>query len=453
LNNQHIKSKKTKSQVRVYGDFIQTMRKKAIREQIVVEKDDPGRNVITFPNEKLGNKYDVNKAFVSHGVLIRDGQAYHNLHLEHLIMLDKHPLDKFKALKVDEAVDENIQGYYSSKTRVKGKMMDKAIPISHDNCQEFADQFLSEFSWSPRFFMHDGTLGSHAPCGNKVRFITNDTTTAIYVQQLLHSVSPDFENYLPETLIYHAPDLHLPKSSGPGILFVNHRGDDIFDLFTPDMLELISPEEKESMLKSHRMQIILAGIKSLDTIRDVLLASSTFFHTEAGGAAVRASTIMVDGKSVLVFNDTDIFSTGAMSKNLFSQDHSTLLLDGIIRTFNGVHFKASRNSDEATFSPSKGDIVSGRYIYQPMSRLTRQQVAPKPSAIFNVNYNYKQKTETNPVEKLTIGTNSKSSLVTFQSEQDQNSLWEEVTKGIPCFDTVLKRADQLEEEIRRVLKQ
>ena len=44
-----------------------------------------------------------------------------------------------------------------------------------------------------------------------------------------------------------------------------------------------------------------------------MLASSNFFHTLRGGAAVNASTLMIDGKSVLVFNNTDVFGTGVLN--------------------------------------------------------------------------------------------------------------------------------------------
>eukprot|EP01129_Flabellula_baltica_P003477 TRINITY_DN13233_c0_g1_i1.p1 TRINITY_DN13233_c0_g1~~TRINITY_DN13233_c0_g1_i1.p1 ORF type:complete len:452 (+),score=108.99 TRINITY_DN13233_c0_g1_i1:42-1397(+) len=430
----------SKGAKRNYSDYRASLRKQRIREQIKV-KTDADIHGISFPDQRLGNNYDLNKTFVKHGVLVREGDAFHNLHSGHLLMFTE-KIDESRSAVVESAPLDAVQQICTDRT--KEGSLEGMTKIDIKKSQEIVDSFLDEMSWSQNFFMNDGFLGSSSP-SNSVRFITNDAATSLFVQKLLQPSSPNFQNFDADTLIYHAPNITLKNVNGPAVFFGLHAGEDLMDLLTGEHLAQLTEEDKEAALKKKKFTIVLAGTHSLETIQEALLASGSYFNTLRGGAAVNASTLNINGKSVLVFNNSDVFGTGILNQHMFSQDHSVLFQNGVTRMFNNIHFK---HNNTHGLTAQKGDILIGKDYCQTTH--ARDLVAPSPSAIIELNYNFKGKTATKKVDTINPVL-STSKLATFQSVEQQTSLYNEVTQNIPSFQTTLKKVDELEGELTQIL--
>jgi len=230
-----------------------------------------------------------------------------------------------------------------------------------DSWRKLMLHVTTHISDSQNIFVTDGSIGSHGSETN-IRIISTDPNASLFLRNLLHPVSSDFEKFNHDIVVYHAPafipqksDLGV-KSEAPFVTFMTMKGAAVLDNLASHQQEAIPGSERTEFSERIAGVLIVAGTNSLSTLQSALLDISSFFHLRKMSLPLRASILgSSSGKPILVFDPKDYLVTNRVHSSLLSQD-CIWNANGLSSSFVGItHSDASRISPTGALAWQVGD--------------------------------------------------------------------------------------------------
>jgi hypothetical protein len=261
----------------------------------------------TFPDEHLGNQYELNWAVASYNMRVA-GKAYHNLHLRGLAMLAGGKLDKNKAIVCE------VEGKSNEHVIEVGKgISDSEFGLLVRNSRE-------KLSLGPQLFVHDGSVGLIRDSGPTVRTFCEKGSSALMLHHLMRSFrlpleeeAPDLEKWeqeLPPELQVDpelvASQVRLGQLSSPVV-----RDPHAITQFLVPGLAGPGAGGAATVIDVKRRIVVHTGANvSVSNVRTGLLRMTSLASLwPAGSVLLRAEAVLApDNRAVLVFGGAPLGS-------------------------------------------------------------------------------------------------------------------------------------------------
>lgn len=352
---------------------------------------DGDAHYLKFPNERLGNDYKLNWEFVRLGLPPQGTNAFRNLHDRHLAMYCNGTADKFNAIHVSNAEEGPIAHYIAQGAYEPAVSPAGSQTLNTEQWTLLMHRVTKHLSESETLFMQDGALGSHRSVETRVKVLTNDALTALFMKNTLVSTPGQASAFGASVFLYHAPDIQIKqpamyglKDAGPAVVHFVMKGSEALKTLEKQKSQSFTDEFKDSDVADCLVSfVVVIGVKSLSSVLEPLTNAANFFALRERVLPLHASTVLsADGqKSTLVFNNASFVSDLCAPANLFASGRTVAGEQGLYKAFRGL------SHTQEALDRKLGDIVEkvGGKTLCHTQLLNADLVAPLPAhAVFLV---------------------------------------------------------------------
>eukprot|EP01125_Pyxidicula_operculata_P010040 TRINITY_DN3301_c0_g1_i1.p1 TRINITY_DN3301_c0_g1~~TRINITY_DN3301_c0_g1_i1.p1 ORF type:complete len:484 (+),score=105.67 TRINITY_DN3301_c0_g1_i1:23-1474(+) len=365
--------------------YLERLRREKNKKDLLPAVDIDNAYLLQYPNQRLGNNYELNFKLVRYGVA-PSGNAFRNLHTRHLAMYTEGKTDNTKAI---HSIGSNGAGHqtYFANTPPSTFSFSSGNQINSESWDKIISAVTRHMCFSENLFLTDAATGSHRNAQTSFRILSESANASLYLKNLLVKAAGDLEQFKHDFFVYHVPSLKLKnpanygiKSDGSFSVFALLKGESVLDTLTADQLKQIPDEQKNILANKEAGILVVAGTPSLAVLRDAILSASDYVNLRNGRLPLSASTITNKNKSALVFDPSSVLLTGRVHPYLFSASGSVLTQTGLYRTLDGVsHHNVNSSKKIGDYIDSVGDVQT---LTQPLSRYNKTELhAPSPSSV------------------------------------------------------------------------
>eukprot|EP00010_Vexillifera_abyssalis_P001197 CAMPEP_0201551398 /NCGR_PEP_ID=MMETSP0173_2-20130828/7575_1 /ASSEMBLY_ACC=CAM_ASM_000268 /TAXON_ID=218659 /ORGANISM="Vexillifera sp., Strain DIVA3 564/2" /LENGTH=408 /DNA_ID=CAMNT_0047961639 /DNA_START=114 /DNA_END=1336 /DNA_ORIENTATION=- len=270
---------------------------------------------IIFPNERLGNDYQLNWTLAQYHKITPSQHAFRNLHERGLKMLVKNG-------KFDEAKRFHVQGIGGSKEEkaLNNQQLIVGEQVSQEAHQQVLRDVRKHLSFGSDVFVNDGTVGSHRTQSVRTRVISDSAATSLFLSMMLGRLA-------------HQQDVSAISESLELTVYVcTHQG----------VIEA-NPETPFVHFDQENNVLVVGNTTSNVGLMQTIIKAAEQIWTEKGTHLVRASsTLIAPDQTQLIFT-TPSQSALALPKGTslysdfatcWSDDGISRVLDARVQPFN-----------------------------------------------------------------------------------------------------------------------
>eukprot|EP01127_Copromyxa_protea_P006102 TRINITY_DN15916_c0_g1_i1.p1 TRINITY_DN15916_c0_g1~~TRINITY_DN15916_c0_g1_i1.p1 ORF type:complete len:469 (+),score=90.68 TRINITY_DN15916_c0_g1_i1:38-1444(+) len=341
------------SQVKAAGcryrstSYMEKRRREAKRKEFIPLPDESVWR--TYPNERLGNHYNVNWTLAGYGCPPLGDNAFYNLHERHLKMYCDGGVGPNKTISCQR------EGPQSKHFFVNDGYGDYNFTglntIDADEWRRLMIEMTSFVSSSSNLFLTDCIVGARG-AEVKVRIISPDPNASLFIKNLYHATSTNREfiqDFKPEVVVYHAPKFTTQKpgvgvGQEPFTVQMLMSGASALDATAEQTLKEIPEGEKEQIANSVAGILLVAGTDSLTELQSSINQITSQFHSKQNLVSLNASVVgSRDGGYVLVSDKDGLLTSKGVPSNLLAQgclwgEH------GVFSTHRGVTHESVENA-------------------------------------------------------------------------------------------------------------
>ncbi|KAM9957308.1 hypothetical protein ACTFIW_009049 [Dictyostelium discoideum] len=292
------------------------LRRKRDRQGLVnVEAFENGESTV-FPRSRQGLDYDLNWTLNGYSIT-PSYSAYRNPRLPLLLQHSNGVTDKNNVLISSTSQEpKNVVNFFLDETISSKNNKDSSKIISITDYKLVLEKVKQNISESTNIYVHDSAVGSCRDVESKIRFVTNDAVSSLFVKHLLPTTTPTQVNEFKHQLtVYCVPEFKLPSSSS-------------------------LPSSSFNIIDTKRGIAVIVGIQSTENIRNVIssISSNILMNTNQDALSLSADiyTSSEDASPVLIFNNDGfllnknfesgkVVSQGAIwSKNTLSRLYNSI---------------------------------------------------------------------------------------------------------------------------------
>ncbi|KAK5579824.1 hypothetical protein RB653_009511 [Dictyostelium firmibasis] len=300
------------------------LRRKRDRQGLVnVEAFENGETTV-YPRTRQGLDSELNWALNGYSIT-PSNSAYRNPRLPLLLQHSNGVTDKNNVLISSKQESNNVINYFLDEAILSKNIKNNSKLLSIIDYKLILEEVKQKISDSDNIYVHDSAVGSCRDVESKIRFVTNDAVSSLFVKHLLPSTTPtQVEEFKHQLTVYCVPEYKFNDSTTT--------------TFSTSMKEMLS--KPFNVIDTKRGIAVIVGVQSTENIRNVIssISSNILMNTHQDALSLSADiySSSTDASPLLIFNNDGfllnkkfesgkVVSQGAIwSKNTLSRLYNSI---------------------------------------------------------------------------------------------------------------------------------